>query len=128
MTQRQFRYIARGANDITFRDPNKVSTQLRFVNSLPVQTINGLRVQKQRNELIFNEQMPLCVKEDSCGPQAIDDLSIRIKVSGAIDHADHLEQRVLDMLHNYTAAVKAGLLRGFLPTDQSQFVLDLPGE
>lgn len=124
--QRILRFVAIGANDITFADPLTVNRTTRFTHSLstPIDPIAG-RYSLNRFELISSGVAsvvkPNC--DDGCkaGSQPT---SVRIKVSGPTDSSDAVKQQILDALENMKRAVEAGIHTGFLPTMATEFVVD----
>mgnify|MGYP001033071716 CR=1 FL=1 len=120
MAQRNLRFVAIGANDVTFADPSDVTRTSRFVGSLSnVKTVAGL-ITVNRLELVSLRDVEagsdVKVKQQS---------SVRIKVSSPLGNSVEAKQQILDALHNMELWINAGGMNGFKPTQSTEFIVDL---
>lgn len=122
MSQRNLRFVTLGGDSITFADPSDVANTAKFTHANTQRNTTLGLVPHTRAEYIANRNAIRVVGEVSL-PEV---LSVRIKVSGALSLAEEQKQHVLDSLANFKVAVEGGLLNGFLPTQTSEFHIDIP--
>ena len=118
MSERNLRLVSVGTNDITFADPQSATRTTRFTHSFTQVSDQVLgRVNLHRAELISLRDVmmtkPNCV--DACN-SALQNISVRIKVSAPLELSAEATQQIVDALDNMKAAYLAGLTDGFLPT------------
>lgn len=119
MAQRKLRFVAIGANDVTFADPSNVTRTSRFVGSLSnIKTPVGL-ITINRSELISLQDVEVG-KDVKVNQQA----SVRIKVSAPLGNSVEARQQILDALENMRIWVASGAVNGFKPVQTTEFVAD----
>lgn len=100
------------SSGVTYADPAGPDNTVRFRFSQTVKTLNGVSVPNYATEIIVNDNNPVTVG----GVSAQDALSIRIRVSGALES----KARLRDLLTSVAAQLgqweTENVMQGFRPS------------
>lgn len=97
---------------VTYADPAKPDTMIRFRFSNSVKTLNGVTVPNYATEIIVNDNNPITIGSVS----AQDALSLRIRVSGALESKARLRQLLVSLAAQLGTWETENAMQGFRPT------------
>lgn len=95
-----------------FADPLKPSATCRFKTTQSPKTIDGIRLSNYVTEIIFNDTSPVTSGEKT----ANDLLSIRIRVSGALESSARIKTILLSLASQCDEWANEDVLIGFEPS------------
>lgn len=96
---------------ITYADPAKPDTTIRFRFGSSVKTLNGVAVPNYATEIIVNDNNSITVGDLS----AQDALSIRLRVSGALASKTRLRQLLTSLAAQVGTWETENVMQGFRP-------------
>lgn len=97
---------------VTYADPAKPDTTVRFRFATVNKTLNGVVVPNYATEIIVNDNNSITVG----GVSALDALSIRIRVSGSLESKARLEQLLESFAAQLATWDNENVMQGFRPT------------
>lgn len=97
---------------VTYAVPAKPDTTIRFRFTSAVKVLNGVSVPNYATELIVNDNNSVTVG----GVSAIDALSVRLRVSGALESKARLRQLLLSIVAQLGTWETENVMQGFRPT------------
>lgn len=97
---------------VTYADPAKPDTTIRFRFSSTNKVLNGVTVANLATEVVVNDSNSVTVG----GVSALDALSIRIRVSGALASKTRLRQLLTSVATQLGTWETENVMQGFRPT------------
>lgn len=98
-------------NGVVFSDPTDPDFTVRFKQSSTQKTLNGIAVKNNVTEIIINDQNLVTVGNTPL----VDSLSVRIKVSGAVDSAERLGDILGEISTQIPTWINEHVFQGFNP-------------
>lgn len=96
---------------ITYGNPSKPDTTVRFRFGSTSKVLNGVTVPNYATEIIVNDNNPVTVG----GVSAQDALSIRLRVSGALESKARLRQLLSSLVDQLEQWETENVMQGFRP-------------
>lgn len=96
---------------VTYADPAKPDTTIRFRFSGATKALNGVTVPNYATEIIVNDNNPVTVGDVS----AQDALSIRVRVSGTLESKARLRQLLTSLAAQVGQWETENVMQGFRP-------------
>jgi len=96
---------------VTYADPAKPDTTVRFRFTNAVKTLNGISTPNYATEIVVNDNNTITVG----GVSALDALSIRVRVSGALASKTRLRQLLTSIAAQLGTWETENVMQGFRP-------------
>jgi len=103
---------SRDASGITFADPTKPSNTVRFRFSTTTKVLNGVSTPNYATEIVVNDSNSVTVG----GVSALDALSIRVRISGALESKVRLQNLLNSIAAQFATWENENILQGFCPS------------
>jgi len=100
------------SSGITYADPADPNCSIRFRSTNAVKTLNGVNVKNYATEIIVNDDYPVTVN----GVAAQDALSIRVRVSGALESKTRLRNLLVSLAAQLGTWETENVMQGFRPS------------
>lgn len=100
-------------NGVVYADPAKPDMTVRFRNTVAAKTLNGVSVKNYRTEIIYNDNNSVTVGD---GVSALDAVSIRLSVSGALESETRVEEILAALAAQINTWAGQNVFKGFNPT------------
>lgn len=97
---------------VTYANPAKPDTTFRFRFGLTQKTLSGLSVPNFATEIIINDNNPVTIS----GVSAQDALSVRMRISGAIESKARLRQLLRSLAAQLATWDTENVMQGFRPS------------
>lgn len=111
MTTRQLRSISKDAYGVTYADPVDPDFRIRFKNSTVGKNLNGVHTTNHISEVIVSDVSAV----DLGGVAANDTISIRVRISGALESNERKIALVKSIAAQLDVWVDEHILTGFPP-------------
>lgn len=97
---------------VVYADPSDLNVSVRFRHSVGQKSINGVPVSNHVTEVIYNDDNNVTVG----GVNAIDAVSVRLRVSGAAESKARIRELLLAMAAQVDNWDDESVFQGFNPT------------